>query len=379
MSLTATISYWPNKNFNFGHVSIEVQGYHEQEKIIKTFYVSWARGNNPDYDEKYHGRSPLKITLPLNQAKIEDFEQKFKASPYYLSDDLIKFAHEVHTTLPMKTIKQKLAEYEQYCLPYSFDTHNCAHSVLDVLHYAGYLEVAPPHIRRLKPYTLAEEVVRIGLQQYKKNIELAKEMKAPEKFDRLCKELITALEGYKFFKLKNRIFTSTSYIDAAIKNLGEMKYANETEFLQEIIKVAASYPQPAVKEIFHVLIDSFPEKLKYHVAIQLTVDELKIKEKELKGAELTELQDTRSTLEQFLVDSPKKSKEQAKNNPLVTIKKAKTLLERSSLMSKIVEFCASILSRISVSKTEHFSLFNAKKRKSLEILTDSIEKKPKVA
>lgn len=378
MSLTATISYWPNKNFNFGHVSIEVQGYDEQEKRVKTFYVSWARGNKPDYDVKYHGRNPLKITLPLNQTKIKDFEQNFKASPYYLSDDLIKFAHEERTTLPIKKIKEKLAQYAQYCSPYSYATNNCAHAVLEVLHYAGYLKAAPSHISRLKPYTLAEDVVRIGLEQYKKNIELAKEMKAPEKFDRLYKELITALEGYKFFKLKNRIFTSTSYIDAAIKNLGEMRYANETEFLQEIIKVAASYPQPAVKEIFHVLIDSFPDKLKYHVAIQLTVDELKIKEKELKGAELTELQDTRSTLEQFLVDSPK-SKEQAKNNPLVTIKKAKTLLERSSLMSKIVEFCVSILSRISVSKTEHFSLFNAKKRKSLEILTDSIEKKPKVA
>lgn len=379
MSLVATISYWPNKNYNFGHISIEIKGYDEEEKRVKVFYVSWAMGNDPNADECYHERPPLKIILPLNQNKIEDFERDYKKSPYFLTEDVIQLAGKEDTGLADQKSEKKLSEYALYKAPYSFLDNNCAHAVLDILFFSGYLKTKPLHKPGLRPSAVATEIVCIGFEKYKENIELAKNMKGEEKYEKLCKEIIIALEGYKFNKLQNLVFTSTSNINEAVIEIREIKYSSETEFLQEIIKIAAHFSDAKVIEIFYILIDSFPNEIRYKAGTHLAIVELQDQETQSKGTALTELKETRQTLEMLSgVTITPQNKKIVQTEALNMIKKAKILLNKNSIWSKLLDVSIAIMSRLDNRNSYQFSHFKTKKVQPFDIVTQSITKNRKV-
>lgn len=330
-ALRATLIYWPNRNGNFGHVSIRVLGTN-QDGEVKTFYISWAMGNDEHWDQKLHNIKPITFELPLIERDVDEFAKKYRASPYS---------------------KTNSPTYDD---PYNFLTHNCSHSVLKMLYFAGYLKTDPVLSFGLRPAAVADLGFQIAFDHYQERMNLFKHLPEPaEKCDSLIGELIAALKTCRSYKLTRLLDNSTVDIDAALAALQKLKeepFTTEIDILEKVIKMAAPLADfHGANRVFRAFIACFPQEVIYKASLKVTISELGTQTGETINEAKAELQ--RHVDAEISADNI----DQYRNQSIQAINKVKKELEKNSLWSKAMDFCRSLILNVRNTLAEHFSLF----------------------
>lgn len=157
MAIQAEVIYWNSGNYGFGHVAIEVTDSLDGKKQ----YISWALGNNEEYDLNRFGLPAAKIMLP--PLKNGNFD-----------------------------VLQGVAKYRG---PYHLLSNNCAHCVQEVLKSIGYIEKINNTLGLL-PGTVAKMAYEIARHSWQKERDEIFESSLwdSRKINALLKSIIRRLE-----------------------------------------------------------------------------------------------------------------------------------------------------------------------------------------
>lgn len=133
------VLYWPNSNFGFGHVALEVF-FPLNKSDEGDIYLSWARSNNKFRDMALHKREPKVVTLPISAVKRFLPFIRWSSSCAY-SEDAVHYGER-----------------------YSLFTNNCAHAVVQGLKELGFPLNTKSHRFALTPrwvYHLAKKLAHL--------------------------------------------------------------------------------------------------------------------------------------------------------------------------------------------------------------------------